>query len=347
MLTADSPPVNALGYDVRKSIIDGFERASADVNINAIVLICKGRTFFAGADIREFGSEPKFPILLEVIASIESSPKLTIAALHGTPLGGGLEIALACHYRIALATTRVGLPEVKLGLLPGAGGTQKLPRLTGIPAALEIITSGRQIKSGEALKLGIIDKVCIGDNLAGEAIAFAKELVYQNAARTLVSERNEKTVEHRGQTEIYDAFRAKNSKRFRGFKSVENIIKAIKASADLPYQQGLKLERELFSQLLESRDAAAQRHVFFAERETSKIPDIPKTTPVRPINNVGIIGAGTMGGGIAMNFLNAQIPVILLEKNKKPLTMVSVLLDKIISVRSKVVVCPKKLSRLV
>lgn len=319
VLTADSPPVNALGYDVRKSIIDGFERASADVNINAIVLICKGRTFFAGADIREFGSEPKFPILLEVIASIESSPKLTIAALHGTPLGGGLEIALACHYRIALATTRVGLPEVKLGLLPGAGGTQKLPRLTGIPAALEIITSGRQIKSGEALKLGIIDKVCIGDNLAGEAIAFAKELVYQNAARTLVSERNEKTVEHRGQTEIYDAFRAKNSKRFRGFKSVENIIKAIKASADLPYQQGLKLERELFSQLLESRDAAAQRHVFFAERETSKIPDIPKTTPVRPINNVGIIGAGTMGGGIAMNFLNAQIPVILLEKKQEAL----------------------------
>ncbi|MBT7168013.1 MAG: 3-hydroxyacyl-CoA dehydrogenase, partial [Porticoccaceae bacterium] len=319
VLTVDSPPVNALGYDVRKSIVDGFEKASADVDINAIVLICKGRTFFAGADIREFGTEPKFPILPEVIATIESSPKLTIAALHGTPLGGGLETALACHYRVALATTRVGLPEVKLGLLPGAGGTQKLPRLTGIPSALEIITSGRQIKSGEALKLGIIDKVCIGDDLSGEAIAFAKELVYQNAARTLVSERNEKTAEHQGQAEIYDAFRAKNSKRFRGFKSVENIIKAIQASADLPYKQGLKRERELFSQLLESRDATAQRHVFFAERETGKIPDIPKTTPVRPINNVGIIGAGTMGGGIAMNFLNAQIPVILLEKKQEAL----------------------------
>ena len=319
VLTIDSPPVNALGYDVRKSIVDGFQKASADSHIGAIVLVCKGRTFFAGADIREFGTKPKSPILPEVIATIESSPKLTIAALHGTPLGGGLETALACHYRIALPATRVGLPEVKLGLLPGAGGTQKLPRLTGIPSALEIITSGRQIKSDEALKLGIIDKVCIGDDLSGEAIAFAKELLDQNAARTLVSERNEKTAEHQGQTEIYDAFRTKHARRFRGFKSVENIIKAIQVSADLPYQQGLKRERELFTELLESRDATAQRHVFFAERETSKIPDIPKTTPVRPITNVGIIGAGTMGGGITMNFLNVGIPVILLEQKQDAL----------------------------
>ena len=319
VLTIDSPPVNALGYDVRKSIVDGFQKASADSNIDAIVLVCKGRTFFAGADIREFGTKPKSPILPEVIATIESSPKLTIAALHGTPLGGGLETALACHYRIALPATRVGLPEVKLGLLPGAGGTQKLPRLTGIPSALEIITSGRQIKSDEALKLRIIDKVCIGDDLSGEAIAFAKELLDQNAARTLVSERNEKTAEHQGQTEIYDAFRTKHARRFRGFKSVENIIKAIQVSADLPYQQGLKRERELFTELLESRDATAQRHVFFAERETSKIPDIPKTTPVRPITNVGIIGAGTMGGGITMNFLNVGIPVILLEQKQDAL----------------------------
>ena len=319
VLTLDSPPVNALGYDVRKSIVDGFQKASADSHIDAIVLVCKGRTFFAGADIREFGTKPKSPILPEVIATIESSPKLTIAALHGTPLGGGLETALACHYRIALPATRVGLPEVKLGLLPGAGGTQKLPRLTGIPSALEIITSGRQIKSDEALKLGIIDKVCIGDDLSGEAIAFAKELLDQNAARTLVSERNEKTAEHQGQAEIYDAFRTKHARRFRGFKSVENIIKAIQVSADLPYQQGLKRERELFTELLESRDATAQRHVFFAERETSKIPDIPKATPVRSINKVGIIGAGTMGGGITMNFLNVGIPVILLEQKQDAL----------------------------
>ena len=319
VLTIDSPPVNALGYDVRKSIVDGFQKASADPHIDAIVLICKGRTFFAGADIREFGTKPKSPILPEVIVTIESSPKLTIAALHGTPLGGGLETALACHYRIALPATRVGLPEVKLGLLPGAGGTQKLPRLTGIPSALEIITSGRQIKSDEALKLGIIDKVCIGDDLSGEAIAFAKELLDQNAARTLVSERNEKTAEHQGQTEIYDVFRTKHARRFRGFKSVENIIKAIQVSADLPYHQGLKRERELFTELLESRDATAQRHVFFAERETSKIPDIPKATPVRPINKVGIIGAGTMGGGITMNFLNVDIPVILLEQKQDAL----------------------------
>ena len=319
VLTIDSPPVNALGYDVRKSIVDGFQKASADSHIGAIVLVCKGRTFFAGADIREFGTKPKSPILPEVIATIESSPKLTIAALHGTPLGGGLETALACHYRIALPATRVGLPEVILGLLPGAGGTQKLPRLVGIPAALEIITSGRQIPSDEALKLGIIDRVCSGDDLSNEAISYAKELVHQNAARTLVSERNEKTAEHQGQTEIYDAFRTKHARRFRGFKSVENIIKAIQVSADLPYQQGLKRERELFTELLESRDATAQRHVFFAERETSKIPDIPKTTPVRPITNVGIIGAGTMGGGITMNFLNVGIPVILLEQKQDAL----------------------------
>jgi len=319
VLTIDSPPVNALGYDVRKSIVDGFQKASADSHIDAIVLVCKGRTFFAGADIREFGTKPKSPILPEVIATIESSPKLTIAALHGTPLGGGLETALACHYRIALPATRVGLPEVILGLLPGAGGTQKLPRLVGIPAALEIITSGRQIPSDEALKLGIIDRVCSGDDLSNEAISYAKELVHQNAARTLVSERNEKTAEHQGQTEIYDAFRTKHARRFRGFKSVENIIKAIQFSADLPYQQGLKRERELFTELLESRDATAQRHVFFAERETSKIPDIPKATPVRPITNVGIIGAGTMGGGITMNFLNVGISVILLEQKQDAL----------------------------
>ena len=319
VVSIDSPPVNALGIDVRQSIVEGFERASANAAVRAIVLACSGRTFFAGADIREFGTKPKSPILPEVIALIESSPKLTIAALHGTPLGGGLETALACHYRIALTSTRMGLPEVNLGLLPGAGGTQKLPRLVGIPAALEIITSGRQIKANEALELGIIDRVCAADNLLAEAINYANELVDQNAARTLVLERNEKTAEHRGQTEIYDTFRAKNARRFRGFKSVENIIKAIQLAADLPYDQGLKRERELFMELQQSRDSSAQQHVFFAERESSKVPDIPKTTPVRPVQTVGIIGAGTMGGGIAMNFLNVGIPVTLLEQKPEAL----------------------------
>jgi 3-hydroxyacyl-CoA dehydrogenase len=319
VVTIDSPPVNALGIDVRQSIVEGFKRASADVNVQAIVLACDGRTFFAGADIREFGSKPKSPILPEVIAFIESSPKLTIAALHGTPLGGGLETALACHYRIALAGTRMGLPEVNLGLLPGAGGTQKLPRLVGIPAALEIITSGRQIKADEALKLGIIDRVCESDNIVASAISYAKELVDQNATRTLVLDRNEKTAEHRGKSEVYDAFRAKNARRFRGFKSVENIIKAIQLAADLPYEQGLKRERELFTELQQSRDSSAQQHVFFAERESTKVPDIPRTTPVRPIDAVGIIGAGTMGGGIAMNFLNAGIPVTLIEQKQEAL----------------------------
>ena len=319
VVTIDSPPVNALGFDVRQSIVEGFERAAADANVNAIVLACDGRTFFAGADIREFGQQPRSPILPEVIALIESSPKLTLAALHGTPLGGGLETALACHYRIAKSGTRVGLPEVNLGLLPGAGGTQKLPRLVGIPAALEIITSGRQIPSDEALKLGLIDKVAEGDDLTGAAIDFARALVAENADRTLVRDRNEKTAEHRGQTEVYDAFMAKNARRFRGFKSIQNIVKSIQLAADLPYDQGLKRERELFTELQQSRDASAQQHVFFAERETSKIPDIPKTTASRPIDSIGIIGAGTMGGGIAMNFLNVGIPVTLLEQKQEAL----------------------------
>ena len=319
VVTIDSPPVNALGFDVRQSIIKGFEKAAADADVQAIILACKGRTFFAGADIREFGAAPKSPLLPEVIALIESSPKLTIAALHGTPLGGGLETALACHYRVATADTRVGLPEVKLGLLPGAGGTQKLPRLVGIPAALEIITSGRQIKSAEALELGLVDKLCSGDDLIKDSIDFAKSLIAQDAPRLLVCERNEKTAEHKGKSDIYDAFREKNARRFRGFKSVENIIKSIQLSADLPYDQGLKRERELFTELQQSRDAAAQQYVFFSERETSKIPDIPKTTAVRTIDSVGIIGAGTMGGGIAMNFLNANIPVTLLEQKQDAL----------------------------
>lgn len=319
VVTIDSPPVNALGFDVRQSIIEGFEKAAADADVHAIILACKGRTFFAGADIREFGAAPKSPLLPEVIALIESSPKLTIAALHGTPLGGGLETALACHYRVATADTRVGLPEVKLGLLPGAGGTQKLPRLVGIPAALEIITSGRQIKSAEALELGLVDKLCSGDDLIKDSIDFAKSLIAQDAPRLLVCERNEKTAEHKGKSDIYDAFREKNARRFRGFKSVENIIKSIQLSADLPYDQGLKRERELFTELQQSRDAAAQQYVFFSERETSKIPDIPKTTAVRTIDSVGIIGAGTMGGGIAMNFLNANIPVTLLEQKQDAL----------------------------
>ncbi len=319
LITIDSPPVNALGYDVRKAIVDGFEKAAGDSGVNAIVLTCKGRTFFAGADIREFGTTQKSPVLPEVISTIESSPKLTIAAMHGTPLGGGLETALACHYRIALPTTRVGLPEVHLGLLPGAGGTQKLPRLTSVEAALDIITSGRQVKSEEALSLGILDKVCSSEDLVKEALGYANDLVADNAPRVLVRERNDKLAEHKGSAEIFNTFRSKNARRFRGFLAKENITKAIQAAVELPFEEGLMRERELFMELMESRASAAQRHVFFAERETIKIPDIPKTTPVRAIDSVGIVGAGTMGGGIAMNFLSAGIPVTMLEQKQEAL----------------------------
>jgi len=319
IITLDSPPVNALGYEVRRGIADGFARAEQDDNVQAIILTCAGRTFFAGADIREFGKPPKHPILSEMIENIENSTKLTIAAMHGTALGGGLETAFGCQYRIALASARVGLPEANLGLLPGAGGTQKFPRLAGVPAALDVICSGRQLGSAEALELNVIDKVCASEDLVAEAIDYAKDLLAQDAPRTLVMHRDEKVLEYRGKPEVFEEFTKKNARRYRGFKAIENIIKSIQAAVELPIDEGMVRERELFMELFEGRGSAAQRHVFFAERESSKIPDIPKETPVRPIASVGVIGAGTMGGGISMNFLSAGIPVTLMEQKQEAL----------------------------
>lgn len=319
IVSIDSPPVNALGHVVRVAITEGFEKAEADNNVKAIILTCQGRTFFAGADITEFGKPHKSPDLRTMIETIEASKKLTIAAMYGTPLGGGLETALGCHYRIALPTTRVGLPESNLGLLPGAGGTQKLPRLVGVEAALEIITSGRQIPAAEALKLGILDKTTEGGDLRADAIAFAHELLEQDAPQTFARDRDDLVAAHRDNPQIFENFRKKNARKLRGFKAKENIIKSIEAAVTLPFDQGMARERELFTELLESRDSAAQRHVFFAERQTSKIPDIPKTLPTRDIESVGVIGAGTMGGGIAMNFLSAGIPVTLMEQKQEAL----------------------------
>lgn len=315
----DSPPVNALGYAVRQGIADGFEKADQDDDVKAIILICEGRTFFAGADIREFGKPPKSPNLREVIEVIEASNKLTIAAIHGTALGGGLETALGCHYRIALPSARVGLPEAMLGLLPGAGGTQKLTRLVGVPAALEIITSGRQLKAKEALELTVIDKICSSDDLLAEATMYANELLTADAPRILARDKDEKVAAAREDLSVFTDFRKKNARKLRGFKAKENIIQSIEAAVELPFDDGMVRERELFNELVEGRDSAAQRHVFFAERESSKVPDVPKTTPVRPIESVAVIGAGTMGGGITMNFLSAGIPVTLLEQKQEAL----------------------------
>jgi len=308
ILTVNNPPVNALAAAVRSGIKDGVEAFGKDPNIDAIVLIGSGRTFIAGADIREFGKPPSGPGLNEVIAGMEDCPKIIVAALHGTPLGGGLETALGAHYRVSVASTRVGLPEVHLGILPGAGGTQRLPRLTGAKYALDAMISGRHIPAPEAKSKGIIDAIVEGDLLAG-AVAHAQMLVAQKAPRRRVRDLKV-TLES---PDLFKETEKAIARRARGFKAPWNIIKCVQAAVELPFDEGLKRERELFLELLVSPESAAQRYYFFAEREAAKVLDVPADTPQREIKTAGIVGAGTMGGGIAMNFANAGIPVTLLE----------------------------------
>jgi 3-hydroxyacyl-CoA dehydrogenase len=314
ILTVNNPPVNALAAAVRDGIKEGVEAFGKDANIDAIVLIGGGRTFIAGADIREFGKPPKGANLNDVIATMENCPKIVVAALHGTPLGGGLETALGAHYRVSLASTRVGLPEVHLGLLPGAGGTQRLPRLTGAKYALDAIIAGRHIPAPEAKNKGIIDAIVEGDLLAG-AVAHVQMLVAQNAPRRRVRDLNA-TLES---PDLFQETEKAIARRARGFKAPWSIIKCVQAAVELPFDEGIKRERELFLELLTSPESAAQRYYFFAEREAAKVLDVPADTPQREIKTAGIVGAGTMGGGIAMNFANAGIPVTLLEVKQEAL----------------------------
>jgi 3-hydroxyacyl-CoA dehydrogenase len=314
ILTVNNPPVNALAAAVRDGIKEGVEAFGKDGNIDAIVLIGGGRTFIAGADIREFGKPPKGANLNDVIATMENCPKIVVAALHGTPLGGGLETALGAHYRVSLASTRVGLPEVHLGLLPGAGGTQRLPRLTGAKYALDAIIAGRHIPAPEAKSKGIVDAIVESDLLAG-AVAHAQMLVAQKAPRRRVRDL-------KATLETSDLFKETEkaiARRARGFKAPWSIIKCVQAAVELPFDEGLKRERELFLELLTSQESAAQRYYFFAEREAAKVLDVPADTAQREIKKAGIVGAGTMGGGIAMNFANAGIPVSLLEVKQEAL----------------------------
>ncbi|MEP6343785.1 MAG: 3-hydroxyacyl-CoA dehydrogenase NAD-binding domain-containing protein [Maricaulaceae bacterium] len=319
IIEINNPPVNALGIKVRQAIVAGLEKAWADNSAEAIVFICAGRTFFAGADIKEFGKPPQSPGLSETLKLMEEGDKPTFAAIHGTALGGGLELALHCNFRIAVPSARMGLPEVLLGILPGAGGTQRLPRLVGVPVALDLITSGRQFSATEALGFGVIDALASVDNLRGDAVAFARKVIDEKIPVTRVRDRQDMVEQYRGNTEIYDNFRQKNARKFRGFPAPENIIKAVQAAAELPYDAGKKRERELFEELHGSDAANAQKYAFFAERAVNKIPDIAKDTPTRKIESVGVIGAGTMGGGIAMNFLNIGLPVTLVEQTKEAL----------------------------
>ena len=319
ILTLNSPPVNALSADVREGLDKGIKEAIANSNVEAIVLICDGRTFIAGADISEFGKEPKGPSLFEVQEELESSPKPIIAAIHGTALGGGLEVALTCHYRIAVPSAKCGLPEVSLGLLPGAGGTQRLPRLVGVEQALKMVTSGTHLSADKCLKSGLIDKLANEDQLLEDSISFAKEIVSENKPLKKVRDIDEKVIAARGNDQLFSNFRNSIARKTRGFLAPEYNIQCIEAAVNKPFDEGIKVERDLFLKLVTGNQSAAQRYFFFSQRQVAKIPDIPKETEKLQIKKVGIIGAGTMGGGIAMNFANADIPVTIIEQSQERL----------------------------
>ena len=308
VIGVDYPPVNALGQGVREGLVNCLRQGLEDDQAKALVVIGEGRTFPAGADIREFGKPPAGPALPDVISEYESSDKLVIAAIHGTALGGGLEVALGCDYRVALESAKVGLPEVKLGLLPGAGGTQRLPRLVGAKAALDMIVGGNPVKAKDAYKVGIVDEVVGGDLLEG-ALAYARKLVADNAPLRKIRDLDVKKED----ADLFTNYEKSIARKQRGFKAPFHCIKAVQAAVELPFEDGMKRERELFAELLVSPESRAQRHVFFAEREVAKVPGLPKDTAKRDVKSAAIIGAGTMGGGIAMNFANAGIPVKILE----------------------------------
>jgi 3-hydroxyacyl-CoA dehydrogenase len=314
VLTLNSPPVNALSAPVRDGIAAGLAAVAADDSVQAMVLICAGRTFIAGADITEFGRPPQGASLHKVIETIEAFPKPVVAAIHGTALGGGLETALACHWRVAVPSAKLGLPEVKLGLLPGAGGTQRLPRLVGVPQALEMVTTGSMIGAKQAASLGLVDELAPEGELRAHAILFARRVVEE--ARPLRRVRDLSVTAEPG---VFDAFRRANARKFRGFDAPEFNIRCIEAAATKSFDEGLDVERDLFMQLMNGTQSKAQRHLFFAERAAQKIPDLPAGTQPRTIRKIGVIGAGTMGGGISMNFLSAGFPVTIVETNEAAL----------------------------
>ena len=312
----NNPPVNAISVGVRAAIIDGVAKLAQDPEIEVGVLACEGRTFMAGADITEFGKPPLSPGLHDAINAVESSAKPIVAAIHGTAFGGGLEVALGCHYRVAIAGAKVGLPEVKLGLLPGAGGTQRLPRLIGIEAALGIIVSGDPVPATLAAKTGVIDKIIEGDLLEG-ALDYARGLAARKAPLRKV--RDLKVDTGKIPAGFFDEARKRVAKEKKNLFAPQRIVDALEAAATLPFDKGMARERELFLQCAQNSQSKALQHVFFAERKAANVPNLDKNVAKRDIKSVAIIGAGTMGGGIAMNFLNVGIPVTLLEMQQDAL----------------------------
>ena len=314
VIISDNPPVNALGAAVRQGLEAAIKQGVADASVAAMVIRCDGRTFFAGADITEFGKPFVEPGLPTVVDMIEASDKPVVAAIHGTALGGGCEVALGCHYRVAVPSAKLGTPEVKLGLLPGAGGTQRIPRIAGVKLALEMTAKGDPISAKKALDAGLIDKLVGEDSLEADAVAFAREV----AAKRPIPRASEKTAQ--ADAEAVAAFKKENGRKFRGFDApAANIACVEKAASGATFEEGVQFERAEFMKLMMGTQSAAQRHIFFAERQAARIDDVPADTKLRDIKRVGVIGAGTMGGGIAMNFLSAGIPVTIVEMQQEAL----------------------------
>jgi 3-hydroxyacyl-CoA dehydrogenase len=309
-LLLDCPPVNALSVQLRSELAAAIAHAQEDATISAIIIRGSGKMFSGGADITEFDAAPLKPGLPQLVGQIEASEKPVIAAIHGSALGGGLETALGCHYRIATSSAELGLPEIKLGVLPAAGGTQRLPRLVGLQASLDMILSGKPISAAKAAEIGLVDKVVAENDLEAAALDFARTAppVRRTGERTVAPD-----------PALFEAFRGNNERLIRGRDAAEACIAAITAATDRPLEDGLALEVRLFLQLVEGKQSRALRHAFFAERAANKIDGLPAGTTARPVTTVGIIGAGTMGGGIAMNFLTIGVPVTIVETSKQAL----------------------------
>ena len=323
VVTIDNPPVNALSHAVRSGVSDAIQELCKDTSVKAIILICVGRTFCAGADISEFGKPPLSPSLSNLMAKMDQINKPLIAAIHGTALGGGFELALGCHYRIMIEGAKVGLPEVNLGLIPGAGGTQRLPRLIGVAAALEMITSGKPISARKAFEVGVVDRIC-DNNLLVSATKFAKDIIGKPFIKT-------SELELLASPEIFEEFSKKILKRTRGFLAPNIAISAVRAATEKSFVEGVKFEQECFEKLIKSPESLAQRHLFFAERLATKVPDIGKDTSIRKIEKIAIVGGGTMGCGIAISFLTNSIPVLVLEQSAKTALLAKSNIEEIIN----------------
>ena len=317
VITLNNPPVNGLGLPLREGLMSGLDRAAKDAAVKAVVIIGSAKAFSGGADIREFNT-PKStaaPTLHQIIAVLEGIQKPVVAAIGGFAMGGGLELALACHYRVALPRAQLALPEVKLGILPGAGGTQRLPRLIPVADALRMMTTGEPVPSEKGKALGLVDELAEGDLLAA-AIAYANRRVAEGRGPRRIRDMSAKLD---NAAQFFEQARAETAKASRGFPAPLEIVACVEAAVSKPFDEGVKVERARFEYLVETTESKALRHMFFAERQTNKIPDVPDTTPVRELKRAAIIGAGTMGGGIAMSFANAGIPVTLVDASQEAL----------------------------